>query len=109
MKVYAPSRSPCPIGRASRLLGDRWVILILREAFLGVDRFDDFVNRLGINRAALTSRLQWLVEAGLIARDPPDAKRGRYFLTEGGRALMPTFTAMREWATAYLPTRLKTG
>ena len=103
MKGYAPSRSPCPIGRASRLLGDRWVILVLREAFLGVDRFDGFVNRLGINRAALTSRLEWLVEAGLIAREPPDAKRGRYIVTESGRALMPTFAAMREWATTWLP------
>jgi DNA-binding HxlR family transcriptional regulator len=85
------------------LLGDRWVILILREAFLGVDRFDGFVNRLAINRASLTSRLDWLVESGLIARDPPDARRGRYILTESGRALMPTFAAMREWATTWLP------
>jgi DNA-binding HxlR family transcriptional regulator len=103
MKEYAPSRSPCPIGRASRLLGDRWIILILREAFLGVDRFDAFVDRLGINRAALTSRLAWLVEAGLLAREPIGAKRGRYLLTDSGRALGPTYVAMADWATKWLP------
>jgi DNA-binding HxlR family transcriptional regulator len=103
MKDYAPSRSPCPIGRASRLLGDRWVILILREAFLGVDRFDAFVDRLEINRAALTSRLAWLVEAGLLVREPADARRGRYVLTESGRALGPTYVSMGEWATKWLP------
>ncbi len=102
MKAYAPSRSPCPIFRASRLLGDRWIILILREAFLGVDRFEGFVKRLGINRAALTSRPEWLVEAGLLTRDPPDARRGRYVLTDSGRALIPTFAAMREWAATWL-------
>ena len=57
MKTYQPSRSPCPIGRASRVLGDRWVLLILREGFLGAERFEEFVERLGINRAALSSRL----------------------------------------------------
>lgn len=102
MKEYVASRSPCPIGRASRLLGDRWVILILREAFLGVDRFDGFVERLGISRAALTSRLDWLVKAGLLARDPPGARRGRYVLTESGRDLAPTFAAMRDWAATWL-------
>lgn len=102
MKAYLPSRSPCPIGRASRLLGDRWVILILREALLGEDRFDGFVDRLGINRAALTSRLDWLREAGLMVREPPETKRGRYLLTERGRALAPTFEAMRDWADEWL-------
>ena len=58
---YVASRSPCPIGRASRVLGDRWVLLLLREAFLGVDRFDDFFDRLGISRATLTSRLALMV------------------------------------------------
>jgi DNA-binding HxlR family transcriptional regulator len=103
MKGYVPSRSPCPIGRASRLLGDRWIILILREAFLGVDRFDGFVDRLKINRAALTSRLEWLVQAGLMRREPADSKRGRYVLTESGRALAPTYGAIRDWATEWLP------
>jgi DNA-binding HxlR family transcriptional regulator len=89
MKPYVASRSPCPIGRASRLLGDRWVLLLLRELFLGVDRF--------------VRRLEWLVDAGVVAREPPDARRARYRLTEAGRALAPALDAIRHWGDAWLP------
>ena len=102
MKSYQPSRSPCPIGRAARLLGDRWVIVILREAFLGVDRFEQFVDRLGINRAALTSRLTILQDAGLIVRDPPQGKRARYKLTERAHALVPLYREMATWGSDHL-------
>lgn len=102
MKTYQASRSPCPIGRAARLLGDRWILLILREAFLGAERFEEFVERLEINRAALTSRLAILQEAGLIVREPPVGKRARYILTERAMALVPTFQAMSEWSSAHL-------
>jgi DNA-binding HxlR family transcriptional regulator len=103
MKNYIPSRSPCPVGRASRLLGDRWVLLILREAFLGVERFEDFVTRLDISRAALTSRLGWMVDAGVMERVPPDARRAAYRLTDAGRALAPTYTAIKAWGEEWLP------
>lgn len=102
MKSYRPSRSPCPIGRAARLLGDRWVILILREAFLGVDRFEQFVDRLGINRAALTSRLAILQEAALLVREPPEGKRARYVLTDSAHALVPLYREMAEWGSEHL-------
>jgi DNA-binding HxlR family transcriptional regulator len=102
MKPYVASRSPCPIGRASRLLGDRWVLLLLRELFLGVDRFDGFLERLPISRATLTARLEWLVDAGVVAREPPDARRARYRLTEAGRALAPALDAIRQWGDAWL-------
>ncbi len=102
MKSYQPSRSPCPIGRASRILGDRWTLLILREAFLGAQRFDVFVDRLGINRAALTSRLGMLVEAGLMTRDPPKGKRALYVLTESAQALVPLYAEMSKWSSAHL-------
>ena len=81
MKTYRPSRAPCPVGRAARLLGDRWVLLILRDAFLGAERFEEFIDRLAINRAALASRLAVLQEAGLLRRDPPEGKRARYVLS----------------------------
>lgn len=103
MKEYVASRSPCPIGRASRLLGDRWVLLILREAFVGRDRFEDFVERLGISRAALTSRLGWMVEAGVIERVPPDGRRAVYRLTPAGQALRPTYEAIKAWGDEWLP------
>ena len=102
MKTYRASRSPCPIGRVARLLGDRWVILILREAFLGTDRFEQFVEKMAINRAALTSRLEILQKAGLMRREPPEGKRARYILTESGRALVPLYREMAEWGSEHL-------
>jgi DNA-binding HxlR family transcriptional regulator len=102
MKSYRPSRSPCPIGRAARVLGDRWVLLILREAFLGAERFEEFIERLAINRAALTSRLAILQEAGLMRREPPEGKRARYLLTQSGKELRPLYRELAEWSSANL-------
>jgi len=102
MKTYHPSRAPCPIARAARLLGDRWVLLILRDAFLGAERFEEFIERLGINRAALTSRLAILQEAGLLLREPPQGKRARYVLTEKARALVPLYGQMAGWSAEHL-------
>lgn len=103
MKPYVPSRSPCPIGRAARLLGDRWIVLILRESFLGVDRFEDFLGRLPISRATLTARLGWLVDAGVFLREPSDARRAAYRRTPAGDALQPTIAAMRDWGERWMP------
>ena len=102
MKTYLPSRAPCPIARAARVLGDRWVLLILRDAFLGAERFEEFVDRLGINRAALTSRLAILQEAGLILRDPPDhalsgARRKAVTLRFARLAAAPPAIRARSW------------
>ncbi|MEP3302484.1 MAG: helix-turn-helix domain-containing protein [Roseibium sp.] len=102
MKSYQPSRSPCPIGRAARVLGDRWVILIMREVYLGAERFEDFIEPLGINRAALTSRLKMMQEAGLLMREPPESKRARYVLTERAKALSPVLKEMAIWGETEL-------
>ncbi|MDN3646791.1 helix-turn-helix domain-containing protein [Pontixanthobacter aestiaquae] len=102
MKRYEASRSPCPIGRASRVVGDRWVLLILRETFLGVSQFEDLKNRLPISRAALSSRLALMIDAGLLFRDPPDAKRAAYILTESGKALSPVLAAIGTWSAQHL-------
>ena len=102
MKRFIPSRAPCPIGRASRIMGDRWAMLIVREAFLGVERFEDFLQRLAISRASLTSRLELLVDGGVLVRVPPEGKRAAYRLTEQGRALAPTFEALKSWGEAWL-------
>jgi len=83
-------------------LGDRWVILILREAFLGATKFEEFMPNTGINRAALTSRLAALVELGILERDPPLAKRAQYRLTTAGRELAPLMSEMREWGEKWL-------
>ena len=102
MDRFKPSSSPCPVGRASRILGDRWVILILREAFLGAVRFEEFLPNTGINRAALTSRLAALVDHGILERKPPKAKRAEYHLTTAGQELAPLLAAMREWGDKWL-------
>jgi len=102
MRSFTASRSPCPIGRASRILGDRWALLILREAFLGVERFEDFLDRLPISRAVLTARLKMLVDAQVLSRDPPMGKRAAYTLTEAGNDLFPMLTALRQWGDRWL-------
>ncbi len=102
MRSFTSSRSPCPIGRASRILGDRWSLLILREAFLGVNRFEDFLDRLPISRAVLTARLRMLADAGVLVRDPPRSKRATYTLTEAGCDLFPMLTALRQWGDRWL-------
>ncbi len=66
----------CSIAQSLEIIGEWWTLLILRDAFLGVRRFDDFVERLGISRNVLTTRLDTLVEAGVFERRPYDEARG---------------------------------
>jgi DNA-binding HxlR family transcriptional regulator len=84
------------------VLGDRWVLLILREIYLGAERFEDFIEPLGINRAALTSRLTMMQEAGLLTRDPPEGKRARYVATQRAKALEPVYREMAIWGAEHL-------
>ena len=88
----------CSIAQALEVIGEWWTLLILRDCFLGIRRFDDFVERLGISRNVLTDRLETLVNAGVLERRPYDEPRGRYdyLLTDKGRALWPTLTALRQ-------------
>lgn len=94
----------CSIAQSLEIIGEWWTLLVLRDAFLGVRRFEDFVGRLGISRNVLTSRLETLVEAGVLERHPYDEARGRYdyVLTEKGRALWPVMTALRQWGDEWV-------
>lgn len=94
----------CSIARSLDLVGEWWTLLILRDVFLGVRRFEDFVTRLGIARNVLTNRLDRLVEAGILERRPYDEGRGRfdYVLTEKGRALWPVLVALRQWGDQWV-------
>ena len=94
----------CSVAQALEVIGEWWTLLILRDCFLGVRRFDDFVDRLGISRNVLTNRLDTLVEAGLLERRAYDEARGRYdyVLTDKGRALWPVLTAIRQWGDEWL-------
>ncbi len=94
----------CSIAQALEIVGEWWTLLILRDAFLGIRRFDDFVERLGISRNVLANRLDTLVDAGVLRRRPYDEARGRYdyLLTDKGRALFPVMTALRQWGDEWI-------
>src|SRR4029453_15845271 len=99
-------RSRCSVAGTLAVVGEKWSLLVLREAFLGVRRFADFQRVLGAPKAVLTDRLAPLVEQGILARVPyqPEGERQRheYRLTEKGRALYPTLVALMEWGDTYL-------
>lgn len=95
---------PCSIARSVDLLGDWWTPLVLREAFLGVRRFDEMQRSLGIGRNVLTQRLRRLVDEGLFERvryqERPD--RYEYVLTDKGRDFYPVLAAMAAWGDRWL-------
>lgn len=89
----------CSVAQCLEVVGDWWTMLIVRDVFLGVNRFDGFQERLGISRNVLTQRLDHLVRHGVLRRviyqDRP--VRHEYRLTEKGRDLWHVLTAMRQW------------
>lgn len=89
----------CSVARTLDVIGDKWSLLILRDAFYGVRRFDDFQEDLGIARNVLTDRLQKLVATGVFERRPYEERppRYEYRLTDKGRALLPVLLAMIAW------------
>lgn len=98
------SAEPCPVARSVDLVGDRWSLLIVRDAFDGVRRFTDFQRNLGVARNILADRLRRLVEAGILVAQPT-ANGGayqEYVLTERGQKLFPVVVALRQWAEAEL-------
>lgn len=94
----------CSIAQSLEIVGEWWTLLILRDAFLGIRRFDDFVERLGISRNVLSDRLDTLVDAGVLERRAYDEARSRYdyLLTHKGRALWPVMTALRQWGDEWV-------
>jgi DNA-binding HxlR family transcriptional regulator len=94
----------CSVAQSLEVIGEWWTLLILRDAFLGVTRFDDFASRLGIARNVLTARLDTLVANDVLVRVPYDEARGRYDyrLTDKGRALLPVITAIRQWGDEWI-------
>ena len=94
----------CSVARALSIVGDRWTLLILREAFLRTRRFQDFQARLGASRNIVADRLQKLVEHGVLERrryheHPP---RFEYRLTEKGRDLYPVVISLANWGDRWL-------
>ncbi|MFI5352017.1 MAG: winged helix-turn-helix transcriptional regulator [Candidatus Binatales bacterium] len=97
-------RWPCPIARATDLIGDWWTPLVLREAFTGRRRFEDFQRALGVPRAVLAKRLDRLVEEGLMKKVPyaEHPPRFEYRLTDKGRAFWDVLAAMFRWGSDWL-------
>jgi DNA-binding HxlR family transcriptional regulator len=105
MRATEIAEQRCSIARPAALLGDRWTLVILRQAFNGVKRFEDFQETLGISRSLLSERLNRLVEAGVLRREPYKDSvrtRDRYRLTEMGLDLYPVLMALRQWGDRYL-------
>jgi DNA-binding HxlR family transcriptional regulator len=95
----------CSVARSVEVLGDRWTVLVLRDVFNGVRRFDDLSRHLGIARDVLTKRLSALIEEGILTRVPyrqPGARtRYEYRLTPAGLDLRPVLIALLEWGDRY--------
>jgi DNA-binding HxlR family transcriptional regulator len=103
-KTQEPS---CSIERSLGVLGERWTFLILREAFLGVTRFAEFRDRLGVAPDVLSGRLATLVAHGVMEREPYQEQgarsRSAYLLTPAGRELLLILSALQQWGDEHLP------
>lgn len=92
---------PCSIAAAVSIVGEKWTLLVLREAFSGVTRFDEFLRRTGCSSAILSSRLKALVTYGILRRvpyqEPGDRVRDAYRLTRAGVDLLPAIVALMQW------------
>ena len=103
----------CPIEKTMALVGTKSAMLVMREAYYGTTRFDDFARRVGVTKAAMSARLAELVEVGLLEkrpyREPGQRSRDEYVLTDAGTDFMPVVWAMFEWGRKHVDadTRLR--
>ena len=93
----------CSVAQTLEVVGEWWTLLILRDVFLGVTRFDEFQERLGISRNVLNQRLGHLIEHGVLVKVPYSEHPPRfdYRLTDKGRDLWPVITTLRQWGDKY--------
>jgi DNA-binding HxlR family transcriptional regulator len=95
----------CSVARTAAVVGDAWTVLVLRDLFNGVRRFDDLAVHLGVARNVLTRRLATLLEEGVVERvpyrEPGSRERHEYRLTAAGRDLRPVILAMLAWGDAH--------
>lgn len=93
----------CAMARGLELVGERWTLLIVRDAFYGVRRFSDFLTHLECPRAVLSERLQTLTEAGVLEKQTcEEIKRSEYVLTPMGVALWPVLASLSQWSADHL-------
>jgi DNA-binding HxlR family transcriptional regulator len=104
MRWDSVGETRCSIARALSVVGERWTMLVLREAFLGRKRFEDFHRHTGIARNILSARLHALVENGILAREasaPPDG-HVEYRLTAKGLDLYPVLASLMRWGDTWM-------
>ncbi|WP_339493887.1 winged helix-turn-helix transcriptional regulator [Pseudomonas sp. RA_105y_Pfl2_P56] len=98
------AQSECPVARTLEAIGDRWVLMIIRDAFDDVRRFSEFQKRLGLAKNILTVKLKKLVELGVFEVQPASDGTAykEYVLTEMGRSVFPIVISMRQWGERFL-------
>lgn len=98
------SDEPCPVARCVDVVGDRWSLLIVRDAFDGACRFGDLQRSLGVARNILADRLRKLVDAGVLATQAASdgTSYREYVLTAKGESLFPVLVALRQWGERHL-------
>ncbi|SMQ21044.1 transcriptional regulator, HxlR family [Streptomyces sp. Ag82_O1-12] len=101
MEWLEASTENCPVQRTLDVVGEKWTLLILRDAVNGVRRFDDFRRHIGLSEAVLSDRLRKLVAAGILKtvpyREPGSRSRNEYRLTRKGWDLWPVLMALSQW------------
>ncbi|MEM7080691.1 MAG: helix-turn-helix domain-containing protein [Pseudomonadota bacterium] len=104
MKYTSYKSMNCSMAQALDAIGERWALLILREAFYGKTRFGQYREALGIARNILSARLNHLVEQGILEKRPAaETAHTEYVLTEAGRALRTVIMALIHWGDEYRP------
>lgn len=103
MKWNEATEQNCPIEQSLAIFGDRWTLLIIRNAFLGMTRYEQFQNNLGVTRHVLAERLSRLVEQDILKKQPyiDRQQRFEYVLTQKGRELLPILMAMVSWGVKW--------
>ena len=93
----------CSVARTVAVIGDRWTLMLLRDSFLGVRRFEDFERRLGISRSIIADRLKTLTDEGVLRREAYQDRpvRHEYRLTDKGLALHPVIMAIVRWGDVH--------
>jgi len=99
-----PQSSECPVARTLEVIGDRWSLMIIRDAFDDIRRFSEFQKSLGVAKNILASRLKALVEIGVFDVQPASdgSAYKEYVLTDKGREIFPVVVSMRQWGERFL-------
>ena len=107
MKWNDLEQEKCSLARTVSVIGDRWTLLVLRDCFLGVRRFDEFLDRLEISRPMLADRLARLVDAGVLRKEPYQTSPPRhdYRLTPKGLDLYPVILSIVHWGDMHMAGR----